>query len=119
MYKVKKRIVVSAAHRLSLDYDSKCSALHGHNWIIDVYLRSPELDRNGMVMDFTVIRKTITDALDHRILNDVMDANPTAENLARWVCDRLGPRCYRVDVEESPENSASYERDGEGTGDRG
>ena len=53
MYEVKKRFEISAAHKLDLDYDSKCTNFHGHNWIIDVYLQSETLDKNGMVLDFT------------------------------------------------------------------
>ena len=52
MYEVKKRLEISAAHKLKLDYESKCTNLHGHNWIVDVYLRSETLDNNGMVMDW-------------------------------------------------------------------
>ena len=111
MYKIKKRLTISAAHRLTLDYESKCTSLHGHNWIIDVYLRSKELDNNGMVMDFTLIKRKISDKQDHKIINDVLPFNPTAENIAKWICDELAPFCYRVDVEESPNNSASYEID--------
>ena len=111
MYKIKKRLVISAAHQLKLDYESKCSVLHGHNWIIDVCLRSKELDANGMVYDFTQIKKRIHDKLDHKILNDVLPFNPTAENIAYWVVQELAPYCYRADVEESPDNSASYELD--------
>jgi 6-pyruvoyltetrahydropterin/6-carboxytetrahydropterin synthase len=111
MYKIKKRIIISAAHYLNLDYQSKCTELHGHNWVIDVYLRSKELNKNGMIMDFTVIKQKISDALDHKILNNVLPFNPTAENLAKWICDQLSPFCYRVDVEESPNNCASYELD--------
>ena len=44
MYEVKKRFEISAAHKLDLDYDSKCTNFHGHNWIIDVYLQSETLD---------------------------------------------------------------------------
>ena len=44
MYEVRKRLEISAAHKLTLDYPSKCTNLHGHNWIIDVYLRSEKLD---------------------------------------------------------------------------
>ena len=50
MYYVKKTLEISAAHRLTLDYESKCTALHGHNWIITVFCRSAELDQNGMVV---------------------------------------------------------------------
>lgn len=46
MYEVKKRFEISAAHKLDLDYDSKCTNFHGHNWIIDVHLQSETLDKN-------------------------------------------------------------------------
>ncbi len=112
MYRVKKRIEISAAHKLTLDYNSKCSNLHGHNWIIDVFLESNELDNNGMVMDFTHIKREIQDKFDHKVINDVVDFNPTAENLAKYICDVLAPFCYRVDVQESTDNIASYIKDG-------
>ena len=111
MYEVKKRIEVSAAHRLDLSYESKCTNLHGHNWIIDVYLRASELNSDGMVMDFTHIKKYVTDKFDHKIINDVVDFNPTAENLAKYICDTLQPYCFRVDVQESTDNIASYIKD--------
>ncbi len=110
MYEIRKRIEISAAHRLVLDYESKCCAMHGHNWVIDLWLRSESLNANGMVMDFTEIKRNIVDLLDHKVLNDVVDFNPTAENLAKFICDRLQPCCYRVDVQESEHNSASYIR---------
>lgn len=53
MYYVRKRLEISASHRLELSYESKCAALHGHNWIITVFCRAEELDGNGMVADFT------------------------------------------------------------------
>lgn len=111
MYEVKKRIEISAAHKLSLDYESKCTNLHGHNWIIDVYLRSETLDKNGMVMDFTHIKREILDKFDHKVINDIVDFNPTAENLAKYICDVLSPYCFRVDVQESTDNTASYIKD--------
>ncbi len=110
MYFVSKRIEISAAHRLSLDYESKCTSLHGHNWIITVHCRSRELNANGMVTDFTHIKRAVMDTLDHACLNDVVPFNPTAENMARWICDRV-ENCYRVDIQESDGNIASYERD--------
>ena len=109
MYKVKKRLEISAAHRLTLDYESKCTNLHGHNWIVDVYLKSETLNEKGMIMDFTHIKKKILDKFDHRVINEVVDFNPTAENLAKYICDELAPYCYRVDVQESENNTAVYE----------
>ena len=107
MYYVTKHIEVSGAHRLELDYPSKCTALHGHNWKITVYCMAKELDRNGMIVDFADIKRLIGDELDHKVLNDVLPCNPTAENLARWCCERI-KGCYRVDVQESEGNVASY-----------
>ena len=108
MYEVRKRIEISAAHKLNLSYESKCENLHGHNWIIDVYLRSETLDEDGMVMDFTHIKRAIRDKFDHKVINDVVDFNPTAENLAKYICDCFSPYCFRVDVQESTDNIASY-----------
>ena len=111
MYRVKKTLEISGAHSLTLDYESKCSNLHGHNWIVEIYMQSKELDSNGMVMDFTHIKKTIHDRLDHKNLNEQFDFNPTAENIAEWICDVLGEKCYKVTVQESAGNVAEYERD--------
>lgn len=111
MYKIQKRLEISGAHSLKLDYESKCSNLHGHNWIVYIYLQAKELDNNGMILDFTVIKKKILEKLDHKNLNDIFDFNPTAENIAKWICDELGEKCYKVTVQESEGNIAEYERD--------
>lgn len=110
MYYVTKQLEISAAHRLELNYPSKCTSLHGHNWIVTVHCRAEELNANGMVTDFTHIKQLVRERLDHRCLNDTLPFNPTAENIARWICDNV-ENCYRVDVRESEGNTASYERD--------
>jgi len=110
MYYVTKQLEISAAHRLELNYPSKCTSLHGHNWIVTVHCRAEELNANGMVTDFTHIKQLVSERLDHRCLNDTLPFNPTADNIARWICDNV-ENCYRVDVRESEGNTASYERD--------
>ena len=110
MFIVKKRMEIAGAHRLNLNYESKCANLHGHNWIVTVWCKSKTLDDNGMVIDFTHIKREVQDKLDHKFLNDVVPFNPTAENIAKWVCEQI-PHCYRVSVQESEGNVATYERD--------
>ena len=108
MYYISKRMEIAGAHRLNLDYSSKCSNVHGHNWIVTVHCKSEKLNQNGMIEDFTLIKKNISDKLDHQYINDVVDFNPTAENMAKWICDQI-PTCYRVEVQESEGNIAAYE----------
>lgn len=111
MYFVSKRIEISFAHRLSLDYESKCTRLHGHNAIVTVCCCSRELDRNGMVTDFSSISQIVKDSLDHNFANDAMEFNPTAENLAGWICAQV-PNCYKVMFQESEGNVAVYVKAG-------
>lgn len=110
MYYVKKRMEISGAHYLHLTYESKCENLHGHNWIVTVYCKSETLNADGMVTDFTHIKKDIHGKLDHQNLNKLFDFNPTAENIAKWVCDHV-ENCYKVEVQESEGNVATYEKD--------
>lgn len=108
MYKVRKRLEISASHRLDLSYESKCSNLHGHNWIIILYCKSETLNADGMVVDFTHIKQAIHARLDHQNLNEVLGFNPTAENIARWCTEQI-PECYKASVQESEGNIAIYE----------
>lgn len=108
MYKVRKSFEISAAHKLTLDYDSKCENLHGHNWHVTVWCQSEELDNNSMVIDFCRIKDAARE-LDHANLNELLPGNPTAENIARFLAEKIGDKCYRVEVQESDGNSACWE----------
>jgi 6-pyruvoyltetrahydropterin/6-carboxytetrahydropterin synthase len=107
MYSVTRLIHFCYGHRL-MDYEGKCRHPHGHNGKIEITMEGPKLDKRGMVMDFEEIKqsvqKWVDSELDHKmllnkkdplvkILQDmgepvvVMEANPTAEAIARHIYD--------------------------------
>lgn len=119
MYKVSKRMEIAGAHKLDLPYDSPCTKVHGHNWIVTVYCGSNTLTEYGMIVDFAKVKKAIHGKLDHSFVNDKLPngLNPTAENMAAWICDEVTAicevgTCYKVEVQESEGNMASYEQPG-------
>lgn len=114
MYYVRKKIEVAMAHHLNLNYKSKCSNLHGHNAEITIYCRSEVLDENGMVVDFSKVKEIIYSLLDHKYINEIVTFNPTAENLAMWICKQI-PNCYKVLFQESDNNVAAYAIDNDNT----
>ena len=77
-----------------------------------VYCRARELNKDGMVVDFKQLKNIVCDMLDHRYVNDVVDFNPTAENLARHICESI-ENCYKVSFQETEGNVACYVKDGE------
>lgn len=109
MYYVSKRMEIAGSHHLTLSYESKCSNLHGHNWIVTVCCKSEELNQDGMVIDFKHVKDKIHGLLDHQNLNEIFDFNPTAENIAKWIVDQF-PQCYKAVVQESEGNIACYEK---------
>ena len=112
-YEVAKEMEISACHKLNLPYESGCTRWHGHNYYVVVYVGCDELTPEGMVIDFAHLKREIHSALDHNSLNDTFDFNPTAENMAKWICDKIntmreGVNCFRVEVEETRNNVAVY-----------
>lgn len=121
MYKISKRMEIAGAHFLKLPYESKCQNIHGHNWIVTVYCRSEKLTEYGMIVDFKKVKTAISDKLDHKYINEEVSFNPTAENMAKWICDEVNKlcevgECYMVTVQESEGNIATYERGGQYAG---
>ena len=116
MYYVSKRMEIAACHHLDLPYESKCTNWHGHNYLVIVYCKAPKLNSVGMVIDFAKVKQHIHGYLDHGNLNELLpDMNPTAENMAKWICDEVTDLCevgycYKVSVQESEGNIAIYER---------
>lgn len=116
MYKISKQFSFSASHMLDrLGCDHPCARMHGHNYVITVYLKSETLDEYGFVKDYkalNIVKEYIDHTLDHRHLNDIMREAPTSENLARFIYDRFKPEMpelYAVEVSETPRTSCIYE----------
>ena len=89
-----KRFTFEAAHRLpNVPKGHKCERLHGHSFHVDVVAEGPVSEETGYLIDFGEIKKAIApieDALDHRCLNEIDGLeNPTAEQLSRWIWDRI------------------------------
>ena len=110
MYYIKKTMEIAGCHQLKLSYESKCENLHGHNWVVTIHCKAQQLNQDGMVTDFTKEKQQIHCSLDHGNFNELLPFNPTAENIAKWICDQI-PECYRVEVQESEGNVAIYEED--------
>jgi 6-pyruvoyltetrahydropterin/6-carboxytetrahydropterin synthase len=89
-----KEFTFEAAHRLPrVPEGHKCARLHGHSYRAEIRVAGRVDEETGWVMDFAEIKAAFAplhDQLDHRYLNEVdgLD-NPTSENLARWIWDRL------------------------------
>ena len=123
MYELKIVTQFAAAHRLENFY-GKCESLHGHNWKVEVFLVGNALDSAGLLMDFGVMKartKEVLEEIDHKYLNELdafRDRNPSSENLARYLYERLGAiftrdgvKIHRVNVWESDTSCASYYQD--------
>ena len=113
---ISKTFRIEAAHRLpNLPPTHKCSRLHGHSFRIEVHVGGPVDPHLGWVMDFADLKaafRPLFDLLDHNYLNDVPGLdNPTSENLARWVWDRLKPDLpllSAVTVHETCTSTSTY-----------
>ncbi len=102
-----------AAHFLQ-NYKGKCEKIHGHSFTVEVRIKVDELDKTGIGIDFTEIKKKLSEILpDHTLLNEVYAFNPTAENLSRHFYQELKKSfpIEAVTVWESEDASATYSED--------
>ncbi len=123
MYKIKVKGEFSAAHRIT-GYRGDCARLHGHNWKVEMTIRSGVLDGLGMACDFRVaksILKEVLDQLDHRDLNEhswLDGGNPTSERIAKALFEQIegalpeGLELESIEVFESDRASVLYLPDG-------
>lgn len=137
-YKVHRYHDISCGHRVH-GHEGKCRNLHGHNYRIHFTCVAEDgaLDGVGRVIDFSQVKARlcmwIEEHWDHRFLiweEDPMKAhlleldptvvvvpfNPTAENIAQYLVEVVGPaqlagtgiKLSEVMVEETMKCFASY-----------
>jgi 6-pyruvoyltetrahydropterin/6-carboxytetrahydropterin synthase len=112
-----KEFSLEAAHRLpNVPEGHKCARLHGHSFRIEIHVRGPVQSKIGWVLDFADIKyafQPLYEQLDHHYLNEIEGLhNPTSENLAAWIWDRLQtslPSLHRVVVRETCTTGCVYE----------
>ncbi|MDP3143309.1 MAG: 6-carboxytetrahydropterin synthase QueD [Candidatus Omnitrophota bacterium] len=122
MFELNIKKEFSAAHRLR-EYQGQCEALHGHNWEVEVLVAAGKLNKIGMAADFKDIKNCLNEILedlDHSYLNELPyfeKHNPTSENIAKYIFDKLKPevaklkvKLTKVTVWESDNANASYTR---------
>jgi 6-pyruvoyltetrahydropterin/6-carboxytetrahydropterin synthase len=118
MYSLKVQGTFSSAHNLR-GYKGKCEDLHGHNWLVEISVKSSRLDNIGMVLDFKFLKKKLNvclESMDHKYLNKLVyfkKINPTSENIAKYIYDQLKssiPLLSCVTVWENSTSSATYEK---------
>lgn len=111
----------SAAHALR-HYQGQCENMHGHNYAVEMMVEGQTLTPDTeLVMDFSVLKRMLRaelETLDHRDLNATPPfdrINPSSENLARYLWQRLEPqlrglpvRLTGVTVSEKSAQSATY-----------
>jgi len=110
----------SGAHRL-INYSGSCERLHGHNWRVVLVVRGRRTGRDGLVVDFHLLRQKLREALaefDHACLNDLpqfRQRSPSSEEIARCLFKRLkemlaesNVHIASVSVWENARQSATY-----------
>lgn len=93
---ISKKYFIEAAHLLpNVPEGHKCRRLHGHSFRVEITVSGPVGEQTGWVMDFADIGtafKPLYEQLDHHYLNEIEGLeNPTSENLASWIWQRLRP----------------------------
>ena len=120
MYEVTIRKSFSAAHLLR-EIGGKCETLHGHNFRVEVSAAGNELNGEGVLIDFRLLKRwtdEVLDGLDHKYLNELesfRNLNPSSEQIARFLYEAIGARARqdgvrlsRVTVWESDNACVTY-----------
>lgn len=114
--KITQAFRFEAAHWLpGVSIQHRCRRLHGHSYRVELRLNGAIDAQTGFVVDFFEVEKAFGPVLrlmDHHCLNEIQGLeNPTAENIAVWIWERMTPvlpRLCAVVVYETPDCWAEY-----------
>ncbi len=115
MYVLKYSGHFDSAHSIKDAYTKKCQNIHGHCWKVNIQISV--LEKIGdMIVDFKKLKEVI-DFYDHKNLNDIMTAQPTAENIVKsiyndiariLVKEKQGVKAISVELFETDNASIIY-----------
>jgi 6-pyruvoyltetrahydropterin/6-carboxytetrahydropterin synthase len=94
MYHISIETKFSAAHSIN-GYEGPCRQLHGHDWKIQIEVKTDRLNGMGMAIDFHQLQDITRDVLkqfDHQHINQLpqfQELNPTAENIAKYIYEQV------------------------------
>ena len=114
-----KEFTFEAAHRLPrVPEGHKCARLHGHSFQVTIHVAGSIGPDTGWVQDFADLKAAFDPLyrqLDHNYLNEVPGLeNPTSEEIARWIWQRLKPTLRalsKVVIRETCTSGCIYQGD--------
>jgi 6-pyruvoyl tetrahydropterin synthase/QueD family protein len=101
--RLSKSFSFDSAHWLpTFPQGHKCRRLHGHTFQIEITVAGEVDPAKGYLVDYGDIKRAVSpliDRLDHQLLNSMEGlANPTAENLCRYIWDAVKPALPMLEV---------------------
>lgn len=116
MYELKVQMYFSAAHHL-LNYEGDCENQHGHNWLVEAFVRGEKLDKSNILIDYKVLKtelKEVLNYLDHEDINELPEfqgVSPSSETISKFIYDKMKEKISimsKINVWETPTSCASY-----------
>ncbi len=120
LFELNKDLHFCAAHFIDDESAGKCRNVHGHNYVANITLVGDTLDEMGFLVNFSALKKVVTDAFDHTLLNDhekFQDIPPTTETVARAIYELISDYlkseskkvyCLQVFLRETATSYAIY-----------
>ena len=119
MYELKVQMSFASAHHL-LNYNGACENQHGHNWLVEYFVKGTELDKSNILIDYKVLKKKlkqVLDLLDHKDINELDEfqgVSPSSEMLSKFIYKKMKeeiPQTSKISVWETPTSCANYYED--------